>query len=171
MKKTIVLLLVFALTLSLCGCKLPFLNGGIKTPASSISGGIADKMPSQDQSSGEESSSGKEESKPEEAEDITLVCPMEDSMYAAGSIVLKPDFTFEMSVNLYEGFGNIKGTYEYADYGVITFNVTEKNFSGFVGDTVQAFELQPSGTDKYTIAISDVYGIGAVHNGAVFTKE
>lgn len=170
MKKTIALLLVFALALSLCGCKLPFLDDGIKTPASSISGGSADKMPSQDQSSEEASSSEKEESKPEEAEDITLVCPMEGSMYAAGSIVLKPDFTFEMSVNLYEGFGNLKGTYEKGEYGVITFNVTEKDFSGFAGDTVQAFELQPSG-DGYKICFLDVEFIGALNEGAVFTKE
>jgi hypothetical protein len=95
---------------------------------------------------------------------------MEGSQYVTASITMKSDSTFEMQVNLYEGFGNLKGTYEKGEYGVITFNVTEKDFSGFAGDTVQAFELQPSG-DGYKICFLDVEFIGALNEGAVFTKE
>lgn len=168
MKKILALLIVFALTLSLCGCSLPFLNKpqtNGPTPSEPVS---SDNAPSKGSASKVESSEPEKEDK--KNEDILLVCPMEDSQYVTASITMKSDLTFEMQVNLYEGFGNLKGTYEKGEYGVITFNVTEKDFSGFAGDTVQAFELQPSG-DGYKIFFLDVEFIGALNEGAVFTKE
>ena len=168
MKKILALLIVFALTLSLCGCSLPFLNNpqtNGPTPSEPVS---SDNVPSKGSASKVESSEPEKEDK--KNEDVLLVCPMEGSQYVTASITMKSDSTFDMQVNLYEGFGNLKGTYEKGEYGVITFNVTEKDFSGFAGDTVQAFELQPSG-DGYKICFLDVEFIGALNEGAVFTKE
>lgn len=164
MKKLFVLLTIMTLVISLCGCSITFIdkegiNGPTPSKPETSDNGTAS-------SSENESSQGQKE-----GTDILLVCPMEGSMYVTSSITLKPDFTFDMQVNLLEGFGNLKGNYEYGEYGVITFTVSSKDFNGFAGDNVEVFELQPNSENEYTIVISDVDSIGALHNGAVFSKE
>lgn len=50
------------------------------------------------------------------------------------------DGTFIMTVNLYEGMGTVKGEYE-QDGDMLYCTVTERDFSGFLGDDVDYFEF------------------------------
>lgn len=168
MKKILALTLAFVLAFCLCGCALTGGESGDPTPSAPASSNNS----SSNEVSSEESSKD-ESSQPEapKGEDALLVCPMEGSMYNTASITLKPDFTFEMEINLLSGFGNAKGSYEIGENKVITCNVSEVDFEGFTGDDIEAFELQPKGTDGYTIRFLDVEFVGALNDGAVFTKQ
>ena len=58
----------------------------------------------------------------------------------APALTFKDDGTYHFLVNLLEGMGSMTGTYEVRD-GVIKCAVTDKDFYGFRGDDITAFEL------------------------------
>lgn len=67
-------------------------------------------------------------------------------------LTMYPDGSYEMRVNLYEGYGNVTGQYSYKGntYGFEIFN---RDFSGFVGDDMKYFEMAPmadAGLQYYT---------------------
>jgi len=53
-------------------------------------------------------------------------------------LILKEDMTFELVVNLYEGMGNINGTYS-RNGDKIECKVSSRDFYGFLGDEVEQF--------------------------------
>lgn len=173
MKKILALTLAFALAFCLCGCALTGGESSDPTPSEPASSNNSSSDEVSSEESSKEESSKEESSQPEapKGEDALLVCPMEGSMYNTASITLKPDFTFEMEINLLSGFGNAKGSYEIGENKVITCNVSTVDFEGFTGDDIKAFELQPKGSDGYTIRFLDVEFVGALNDGAVFTKQ
>lgn len=88
----------------------------------------------------------------------------ENDMYA--SITFYPDGTFSMVANLYEGLGNVYGTYTVLD-DRLSCQVESRDFGGFVGDDVQEFEmifvgdnLQYSGAQIGTSVDGSIYTPG-----------
>ena len=88
----------------------------------------------------------------------------ENDMYA--SITFYPDSTFSMVANLYEGLGNVYGTYTVLD-DRLSCQVESRDFGGFVGDDVQEFEmifvgdnLQYSGAQIGTSVDGSIYTPG-----------
>lgn len=77
---------------------------------------------------------------------------------------LNADGTFMFLVNLFEGMGNVYGTYE-LDGDIYTFYVSERNFGGFAGDDVDKFEMMISG-DTLIYLNDDM--IGVTDAGSVF---
>ncbi len=59
------------------------------------------------------------------------------------TITLKSDGTFTMKVNLFEGMGNVSGTWQNHN-GMLDCRITSRDFSGVSGDTVTAFNLYVS---------------------------
>lgn len=60
------------------------------------------------------------------------------------TLTLYPDGQFVLYVNLYEGMGNVYGNYLCENDDIISFYVSEKDFSGFIGDDVEEFYMQIS---------------------------
>jgi hypothetical protein len=98
--------------------------------------------------------------------DITLNAPNDD--YEVATIMLSPDFTFEMTVNLLEGFGRVDGTYTIKN-GIITCNLVNKNdLTGFTGQELETFNLEPQDAHSYVIMMGEIEGIGALKNETPF---
>jgi|GEM_PF-5659084 len=75
-------------------------------------------------------------------------------------LYLYEDSTFTMEVNLYEGTGWIDGIY-YRSEDTVNFRVYNRNFSGFMGDDVDKFNMivEPDGSLIYQgspIGVTDV---------------
>lgn len=86
----------------------------------------------------------------------------ENDMYAA--ITFHPDGTFSMVANLYEGLGNVYGTYTVLD-DRLSCQVESRDFGGFVGDDVQEFEMIFAGDNlQYSGA-----QIGTSVDGSIYT--
>lgn len=159
MKKLLCLTLCAVLVLSLSGCSLlSAIEGKYAQKAPEVSG----LVPSVDNIGDIDETEGLNK---------TIVCPMEDSMYPAAHIELKEDLTFKMQVNLYEGFGDILGTYEEDGNGNLSLEVTEKNFSGFAGDTLESFKLIKLSDTSYEIKFDGIDHVGAIHSGAVLSEN
>ena len=62
------------------------------------------------------------------------------------SLVLRPDGSFVLTENLYEGMGNYYGTYEVDDYK-LTLNVTKTDFQGFAGDDLKVIHFEALSKD------------------------
>ncbi len=88
--------------------------------------------------------------------------------FEAGTINLYEDFTFSMTVNLYEGWGNITGGYYVAGDGTICCTVYDKDFWGFAGDDLQSFMLGYAEGPSYPIYLEGMQYCGAVEDGALF---
>lgn len=159
MKKLLCLTLCAVLVLSLSGCSLlTSLDGKYAQKAPEVSG----LVPSVENNGDIDETKGLNK---------TIVCPLEDSSYPAAHIELKEDLTFKMQVNLYEGFGDILGTYEQDDNGNLSLEVTEKNFSGFAGDTLESFKLIKLSDTSYEIKLDGIEHVGAIHSGAVLSEN
>jgi len=75
-------------------------------------------------------------------------------------LYLYEDSTFTMEVNLYEGTAWIDGIY-YRSEDTVSFRVYNRNFSGFMGDDVDKFNMivEPDGSLIYQgspIGVTDV---------------
>ena len=81
------------------------------------------------------------------------------------TLTLYPDGQFALNVNLYEGMGNVYGTYVCVNFEKISFSVNERDFSGFAGDDIKEFTMQIS-NDKLVYTSSDY--IGCVNEGMEF---
>lgn len=159
MKKILCLALSAALIFSLCGCSfyMRTMNSATqKAPDNSV------LVPSVDNIGDNVEVIGLNK---------TVVCPMEDSMYPAANLELKEDFSFKMTVNLYDGFGDVLGTYETEDNGDINLTVTEKTFEGYSGDTLESFKLIKEDDTSYKIKLFGAEQIGALHDGAILAEE
>ncbi len=169
MKKLLCLVLSAVLVLSLSGCSILMARKEASVQKVPVASEI---VPSKNIASVEESSD-EVTSKTEQVKGInqTVVCPIEDSMYPAASLELKDDFTFKMQVNLYEGFGDISGTYETEDNGDLSLRVTEKNFTGFAGDTLESFKLIKKSDTSYEIKLDGEEQVGMLHSGAILYEE
>ena len=88
----------------------------------------------------------------------------ENDMYAA--ITFHPDGTFSMVANLYEGLGNVYGTYTVLD-DRLSCQVESRDFGGFVGDDVQEFEMIFAG-DNLQYSGSQ---IGTCVDGSIYTPS
>ena len=88
--------------------------------------------------------------------------------FEAGTINLYEDFTFSMTVNLYEGWGNITGGYYISGDGTICCTVYDKDFWGFAGDDLQSFMLGYAEGPSYPIYLEGMQYCGAVEDGALF---
>lgn len=159
MKKLLCLTLSVVLVLSLSGCSL--LLARLEKPAQKVPA-ASDLVPSVDKIGDIDETEGLNK---------TIVCPMEDSMYPAANLELKEDFSFKMTVNLYDGFGDLLGTYETEDNGDINLTVTEKTFEGYSGDTLESFKLIKEDDTSYKIKLFGAEQIGALHDGAILAEE
>ncbi len=120
------------------------------------------------------------ENSPSSEEDVPL-CLKENLVLTAndstgtlcGMIAFTSNQRFEFLVNLYEGYGNLKGTYRLeGDEGRvlrIVCIVTEKDFSGFVGDNLTGFTLAANNTG-YTIHLDNTDFAGMVSDGMSFRE-
>ena len=88
----------------------------------------------------------------------------ENDLYAA--ITFYPDGTFSMVANLYEGLGNVYGTYTVLD-DRLSCVVDSRDFGGFVGDDVQEFEMIFAG-DNLQYSGSQ---IGTCVDGSIYTPS
>lgn len=88
----------------------------------------------------------------------------ENDLYAA--ITFYPDGTFSMVANLYEGLGNVYGTYTVLD-DRLSCQVESRDFGGFVGDDVQEFEMIFAG-DNLQYSGSQ---IGTCVDGSIYTPS
>ena len=90
------------------------------------------------------------------------------------SITFVSESQFEMTVNLYEGWGTVKGNYSLVGEGNsvnrIMCTVTDVNFSGFIGDNVSGFMITPHGMGKYRIKLNNTDYLGALPTQA-FMQE
>ena len=159
MNKLLCLTLSVVIVLSLSGCSL--LLARVEKPAQKVPA-VSDLVPSVDKIGDIDETEGLNK---------TIVCPMEDSMYPAAHIELKEDLTFKMQVNLYEGFGDILGTYEEDGNGDLSLKVTEKNFEGYSGDTLESFKLIKLNDTSYEIEFDGLEQVGAIHSGAVLSEN
>ena len=100
--------------------------------------------------------------------DMRLVSYAYGGAYEAGTINLYEDFTFSMTVNLYEGWGNITGGYYISGDGTICCTVYDKDFWGFAGDDLQSFMLGYAEGPSYPIYLEGMQYCGAVEDGALF---
>lgn len=79
-----------------------------------------------------------------QADDMVYYVEQDTTFYleddSASWITLYKDGTFDMQVNLYEGYGPVYGTYEGTTVG-FTCNVTGNGISGFIGSDVETFDL------------------------------
>ena len=99
----------------------------------------------------------------------TTISHSYDGMLAA-KLKLSPDFTFEMTANLYEGYGTITGTYTINADKTLTCVVKDKDFWGFIGDDLSGFKLTPQGNGSYVIKFDNVEYVGALPDNSVLTK-
>ena len=88
----------------------------------------------------------------------------ENDLYAV--ITFYPDGTFSMVANLYEGLGNVYGTYTVLD-DRLSCVVDSRDFGGFVGDDVQEFEMIFAG-DNLQYSGSQ---IGTCVDGSIYTPS
>lgn len=100
--------------------------------------------------------------------DMRLISYAYGGAYEAGTINLYEDFTFSMTVNLYEGWGNITGGYYISGDGTICCTVYDKDFWGFAGDDLQSFKLGYAEGPSYPIDLEGMQYCGAVEDGALF---
>lgn len=91
-----------------------------------------------------------------------------DYQTLAGEITFYDDNSFVMVVNLYEGWGNLTGSYYFESPGYFYCTVQRKDFSGFAGDNLQEFSLAVMSEGTYAIDLGDVYSIGMVESGEYF---
>jgi len=80
------------------------------------------------------------------------------------SLVIYADGNFTMVVNLYAGMGIVQGTACHDDES-ITFNVSHRNFKGFLGDDVYEFTMQRVGNNLLYL---EGMAIGMTRVGAEF---
>jgi hypothetical protein len=67
--------------------------------------------------------------------------------------------------------GNVHGTYELQGGGEYRFRVTNRDFSGFIGDDVEEFVMVVSGDALIYSSDSSDSGIGVTGKGSVFFKS
>jgi len=106
------------------------------------------------------------------------VCEMHDIDYSsfegttyetlAGKITFYDDNSFVMVANLFEGWGTLTGSYRFESPGTFYCTVSGKNFSGFTGDSLQAFSLSVMSEGAYVIALDGADFLGMVDDGDHF---
>ena len=87
-----------------------------------------------------------------------------------GEIAIYSDNTFEMTVNLYEGYGKLTGTYFAQQDNTLNLTVSSKDFSGFAGDNLVHFDLVCTGSEQYTLVMLEAERLGMLENGDIFTR-
>lgn len=93
-----------------------------------------------------------------------------DGETTAAEMVVYSDNTFEMKVNLFEGWGKLTGTY-FAEYNNdLTCTVESTGFSGVHGDNLKAFVLVYQGDENFIISMTDVDRLGMLDNGDAFVR-
>ena len=97
----------------------------------------------------------------------TISC-YEDSIML-GQLELKSDFKFKLTVNLYEGFGEVEGTYSIGADKSVNCTVSSRNFGGFSGDDVDSFTFFPLADGSYRLRINDGDYLGALMQNYIFS--
>ncbi len=158
MKKALILILACLTVLAAVGC--------VKVSSEAPRSSESEETNAAAQSGGNEPA----ETQPEPQNEIVGVWICDKTGYTSPEyypkIVFKADQTFEFTVNLYEGMGLSKGTYEIT-VDTVRCSVQSKNFSGFTGDklTEYVFRIE-SGSLIYESTM-----IGMTDNGDRFDRQ
>lgn len=93
-----------------------------------------------------------------------------DGETLAAEIAFYSDNTFEMKVNLFEGWGTLTGTY-FAEYNNdLTCTVEHTDFSGFHGDNLKNFVLVYTEDENYTVLLEEVDWLGMLDDQDGFVR-
>lgn len=88
-----------------------------------------------------------------------------------GELAIYSDNTFEMTANLYEGYGKLTGTYFAQQDNTLNLTVSSKDFSGFAGDNLVYFDLVCTDGEHYTLVMLEAERLGMLENGDIFTRS
>jgi hypothetical protein len=80
---------------------------------------------------------------------------------------LSSDGNFTFNANLFTGMGVVSGSYTILN-DIYTFNVTSRNFTGFVGDDVEIFTMRRTENE---LMYTSNDAIGLTSSGAIFTRN
>lgn len=93
-----------------------------------------------------------------------------DGETLAAEIAVYSDNTFEMKVNLFEGWGTIIGAYYVEPNNNITCTVEQMDFSGFHGDNLEKFVLEYTGDENFTVHLEEVDRLGMLDESDGFVR-
>lgn len=167
----VTLMMLFMLT----GCTYwldDLLDGLEGSSASSVSFPVSSAVPTLPESKAASSSSvaslpDSSEAPAGEARTFVQVTDQTSSDYYP-SLVLLPDGTFMLTVNLYEGMGHVWGNYTSSGQ-TIECTIAKRDFAGFAGDGETAFTMEI--VDNSTLRIGGGAPGGMTEAGSVFTLD